>query len=119
MRIFSSLQSLTVSLQKKTHNVLTAHEHVSDVQLEIQMLQTNCEEEFHAWFEEIKAFADSLDIPVRAPRISSRQTHRANVPAESPEVYYRRNVMIPFLDHIATEMESRFGPIHQTKVKLK
>ena len=26
--------------------------------------------------------------------------------------------MIPFLDHITTEMETRFGPIHQQKIKL-
>lgn len=26
--------------------------------------------------------------------------------------------MIPFLDHITSELETRFGPIHQTKIKL-
>ena len=26
--------------------------------------------------------------------------------------------MVPFLDHITTEMETRFGPVHQTKIKL-
>ena len=26
--------------------------------------------------------------------------------------------MVPFLDHITSELEERFGPIHQTKVKL-
>ena len=35
-----------------------------------------------------------------------------------PESYYRRKVMVPFLDHITSESEERFGPIHQTKVKL-
>ncbi len=32
--------------------------------------------------------------------------------------YYRRNLMVPFIDHITTEFDNRFGPIHQTKVKL-
>ena len=35
----------------------------------------------------------------------------------SPEAFYRRNLVIPFLDHI-TELTKRFGPIQQTKVKL-
>ena len=62
--------------------------------------------------------ADDLNIPVCTPRIAVRQVHRANVPADSTEAYYRRNIMMPFLDHITSEMQARFGPIHQTKVKL-
>ena len=26
--------------------------------------------------------------------------------------------MVPFLDHVTTEMETRFGPVHLTKIKL-
>lgn len=63
-------------------------------------------------------FAAHLNVPVSTPRIASRQVHRANVPADSPETYYRRNIMRPFLDHITSEMETRFGSIHQTKIKL-
>ncbi len=118
MRVLSSLRCLTVNLQKRGHDVLTAYEHVSAVQQELELLKVNCEDEFHAWFEEIKSFAESLDISVSIPRITSRQVHRANIPADTPEVYYRRNIMIPFLDHITAEMETRFGPIHQTKIKL-
>lgn len=47
MRIFSTIRSLTVNLQKKTHDILAAYEHVADVQLELELLKTNCEEEFH------------------------------------------------------------------------
>ena len=118
MRILSSLRCLTVNLQKRSHDVLTAYEHVSDVQLEMELMKVNCEDEFHTWFEEIKSFAESLDISVSTPRVTSRQVHRGNVPADTPEVYYRRNIMIPFLDHITAEMKTRFGSIHQTKIKL-
>ena len=118
MRILSSIRSLTVNLQKKANDILVAYEHVSDVLTELELLKINCDEEFHSRFDEIKDFANKLSIPVTTPRISSRQVHRANVPADSPEVYYRRNVMIPFLDHLSSEMQSRFGPVQQTKIKL-
>ena len=68
------------------------------------------------WFCEVKTLADELDIAVSNPRITGRQVHHANIPADSPEVYCRRKVMIPFLDHITTELESSFELIHQTKV---
>ena len=118
MRVLSSLRSLTIKLQKKTIDIIGAYEHVSEVQIELELLKSNCKEEFTVWYSEIKSLADDLNIPVTTPRIASRQVHRANVPADSPETYYRRNIMIPFLDHITTELESRFGPVHQTKIKL-
>ena len=118
MRMLSCLRSLTVKLQKASNYIFAAYELVSDVQMEMELLKINCEEEFHLWFSEVKAQAQELDIVVSTPRITARQVHRENTPADSPEVYYRRNLMIPFLDHITTELERRFGPIHQTKVKL-
>ena len=86
--------------------------------MNLELLKTNCEEEFHLWFNEVKTLADELDIAVSTPRITARQVHHANIPADNPEEYYRRNLIIPFLDHINTELEGRFRPIHQIKVKL-
>jgi hypothetical protein len=42
-------------------------------------------------------------------RIVGRQTYRPNVPAESPEDYYRINLFIPVLDHFLTSLTDRFS----------
>jgi hypothetical protein len=42
------------------------------------------------------------------PRIVGRQNNRNNVPARTPEEYYRRAVFLPFLDGILTQMSLRF-----------
>ena len=118
MRIMSSLRTLTVKLQKKSIDILAAYDLVAGVHSDLELMKINCEVEFHEWFEEIKSLADDFNITVCAPRTAARQDHRENAPADCPEVYYRRNLMIPFLDHITTELENRFGPIHQTMVKL-
>ena len=118
MRVLSSLRSLTIKLQKKSSDILAAYEHVSDVITDLELLKINCEEEFYLWYCEIKTLGDGLKIPIATPRIAARQVHRSNIPADSPEAYYRRNLMIPFLDHIITELTERFGQIQQTKVKL-
>ena len=47
------------------------------------------------------------------PRICSRQRHRSNVPADSPQEYYRRTVSVPFLDHLCSQMEERFSSTQQ------
>lgn len=118
MRVLSSLRSLTVKLQKKSSDILAAYEHVPEVVTDLELLKINCEEEFHLWYCEIKTLADELSIPITTPRIAARQVHRSNIPADSPEVYYRRNLVISFLDHIVKQLTERFGPIQQTKVKL-
>ena len=46
-------------------------------------------------------FSESVGAPgPTLPRICSRQRHRSNVPADSPQEYYRRTVSVPFLDHL-------------------
>ena len=118
MRILKSLQCLTITMQKKPNSIIAAYEHVPGVQLELELLRSNCEEEFHIWFSEIKTLADDLNVPVSTPRITSKQVHRVTGPTDSPEIYYRNNITIPFLDHITTKLRARFGPIHKTKIKL-
>ena len=58
MRILSSLCSLTVKLQKASNDILAAYEMVSEVQMNLDLLKTNCEEEFHLWLNEVKTLAD-------------------------------------------------------------
>ena len=97
MRILTSLRSLTVKLQKQTNDVLAAYKHVSSVHLDLELLKSNCEEEFHQWCDEMTTLANEFNISVSTPRIASRQVHRSNVPGDSPESYYRCNIMVPFL----------------------
>ncbi len=40
------------------------------------------------------------------PRLTSRQRHRGNILAQSPEDYYRKNLAVPFLDHVLVELKS-------------
>ena len=43
------------------------------------------------------------------PCLLRRQTHRSNVPADTLSEYYCRTVSIPLLDHLLSEMDSRFS----------
>jgi len=43
------------------------------------------------------------------PRKAYHQAHHVNTPASSPGEYYKREVTIPFLDHLLLEMNNCFG----------
>ncbi|KAL0858646.1 hypothetical protein ABMA27_012474 [Loxostege sticticalis] len=60
----------------------------------------------------IRNESHSSDIVV--PRMTGRQTQRSNIPAETAEIYYRRNVFYPFIDHVTTEINARFKPHEST-----
>jgi len=53
--------------------------------------------------------AASVGIEQSSPRLAGRQQHRSNVPAGTPSDYYKRNLTIPLLDHIISELDTRFN----------
>ena len=48
-----------------------------------------------------------LMLSPHVPRLTGKQTQRNNVPATSPEEYYRRPVTLPFIDHLLVELKTR------------
>ena len=52
--------------------------------------------------------ANVLTTDIVVPRQASQQTLRDNQPAATPEEYFKRSIAIPFLDHLTTELDSRF-----------
>ena len=53
--------------------------------------------------------AKKVGSQISMPRIVSRQTHRSNAEATCPLEYFKRNVAIPFLDHIIMCIEQQFS----------
>lgn len=50
------------------------------------------------------------------PRCCRRQTARSNTPGDTPEIYYRRTISIPFLDQLVSHLETRFSNIQQNAI---
>ena len=65
-------------------------------------------------FHTVEEMCNKVGTVPTMPRKCVRQTHRSNVPAETPSVYYRRSISIPLLDHLLSEMDVRFTTHHQT-----
>ena len=70
-------------------------------------------------YEEAKQLAEligSIEEKPRTVRAGMRQEHRSNVPAESIAEYFKRSIMIPFLDYIISEMKTRFSKTNRQAV---
>ena len=66
-------------------------------------------------FQHAKRIAEKSGVEVAKPRTTGRQQHRANVEAATPQKYFERAVLLPFLDYIISQIDSRFSS-HVEKV---
>ena len=64
---------------------------------------------FHAIFLSAVDMAEKVGTQPSMPKVVSRQKGKANNPATTPEEYFKRNVAIPFIDHITTNLEEKFN----------
>ena len=96
-------------LQKKDQDIYQAYSLIDEVLYRTDSLRENVEEEFKDWFREAEQLAESLDVEIIILRLTGRQRHRANAPSSTLEDYYRKNVAIPFLDHLKEHMHARFS----------
>lgn len=72
-------------------------------------IRSDVDTSFSPIYNQAVRMAEKLSIEPSHPRIAARQQHRVNAPAVSVRDYYQRNLAIPFLDNIITELNSRFS----------
>ena len=106
---FSYLSFLTHADMGKTQDedIVHAYNLIHSVISDIAIFRENIEKDFHDWFMDASRIGSELGIVLTVPRLSGRQQHRANA-GPDPEVYYRINVAIPFLDHMEQVLNYRF-----------
>ena len=101
--------SLSRALQDPSQNIGDAIARIMAVRKALEDERGVADEVFHRVFQSASELADKIGEELTAPRIRGRQTHRANAPADGPEEYYKRNIFIPFLDHLIDQLKMRFG----------
>ena len=60
-------------------------------------------------FETVKDMWQKVGTTPILPRICGRQQQRLNVPSSTPSECYNRSISIPLLDHMISEVSSRFS----------
>jgi type II secretory pathway pseudopilin PulG len=116
-RCLSYIKPLTVALQGRSVDVVKAMSQVSVVQQALQEVRDNIDTYHNTWFQEASTIADNLGVQPSQPRLCGRRTKRDNIEAATPELYYKRNLTIPFVETFVNEMDTRFSDL-QTKAAM-
>jgi len=112
------LAGITAKLQKRTLDIIEAHEEIKDIAKTYRLARENVTSGFAKIFEHSRRIAEKIDFPIQMPHIVSRQRHRSNATADNPSDYFQRNVAIPLLDHIISFLEQQFCDSSDTAVML-
>ena len=111
------LIGLTRSLQAEAKDIVQAVSEIKSVMATLQDVRNNVEEHHGRWFAEVKELCACMNTEPSLPRLCRHQRHRPNIPAQSPSEYFRRTISIPVLDHLLSEMNSRFDKHQQTAIQ--
>ena len=68
---------------------------------------TCIDETIDVWYTQ--TLADTIGSVEETPRRTKAQRFRANIRAESPQEYYRRSALIPFIDELLQQLNDRFS----------
>ena len=89
---------------------MRAYNEVSFVQEVLESARKKDVDSFHdRIYAAALAIARKVNVDQSLPRTTGRQQHRCNVPSSSPSEYYKRQLTIPALDYLTSEISERFS----------
>ncbi|WAR21176.1 hypothetical protein MAR_015150 [Mya arenaria] len=105
--ILAQLVPLSQMLQNKKCDLVEAAKEAKIV-CQLVSQQRNDEAVFNELYGNAVIMVAAVDVQPTKPRTAARQQHRQNAPAESFSDYWRRNMFLPFFDHLTTESLTGF-----------
>ena len=97
---------LSLSLQNVDTDLIRASDQAKIVIRTLEDKRNN-QENWDSLFSKATEISNSVDVAPSIPRQAKYQRHRNNVPHESVEEYWKRSTLLPFLDHLISELRTR------------
>jgi hypothetical protein len=113
------IHQISVGLQKPDISLSSAIGHIELVQSVINDIRSNFEIKFKHLYLSAQAISSKLNVEPSIPRIVGIQRHRHNYSTNSPDIYYRISLFIPYLDELNSSLINRFSKHKKTLVSLQ
>lgn len=108
-KILDHLIPVTKHLQKRSNDLAHTFDLIESLKITMLELSENRDSMHERWYKEVLEFANNFDIPEKKMRTTGKQQHRTNIPYSSTSEYFKRLLTIPLLDHLNTELSTRFS----------
>jgi hAT family C-terminal dimerisation region len=111
---FGYVRGLSTKLQVSTLDVIQGYKMVANVTEVLKRARMDDSEWEHIYQKASKMAVE----PITAPRVcSSKHAHRSNTPTAPPEVCFKRNIYLPFLDSLIQQFNLRFGDLETQAIR--
>ncbi|XP_065681428.1 uncharacterized protein LOC124811211 [Hydra vulgaris] len=107
----TNVLNTTVSLSEALQKKLLDKEYAKTIlkhTIKILNKRRQNEENFNSIFMTASKLIEDIGLKTKIPRITGKQTNRANLNTNDPLTYYRVNVYLPLLDSIFLDLQFRF-----------
>lgn len=118
-KMLATTHQISVSLQKPDIDLSSGIGHIELVQSVINDIKLNVEIEFKHLYLSAQAISSKLNVEPSIPRIVGIQRHSHNYSTNSPDVYYRISLFIPYLDELNSSLVNSFSKHKKTLVSLQ
>ncbi|KAL4103758.1 hypothetical protein QTP88_019099 [Uroleucon formosanum] len=88
----------TLQQEKLLFNLVIVKDHREHADTEIQEFLTAA-----------NIAAENIEAEINLPRIAKQQQHRSNPPALNSAEFWKRSLLIPYLDSLISSLERRFS----------
>ncbi|KAL5496899.1 hypothetical protein EMCRGX_G013272 [Ephydatia muelleri] len=106
--VLAVTKPLSVQLQKVGIDLIKAMSLVDETIACLEDKRSDDASFLTVW-EVAESLASVADVDLKQPRQVARQRNRVNVESCSDQEYFKRAIYYPFLDHILSELRSRFN----------
>lgn len=103
------LEPVVNSLQSKSLDLFKCKDHIEKIISVISGHREEVDKVIEEILEEATAIAQAIDIELELPRLTQRQQHRSNHPRSNSTDYWKRSLLIPYLDSLKSSLENRFS----------
>lgn len=113
------LKEATVFLQGQKQDLVSGLNKIAECCSQLQALRKDVDIFSHRIYEHSCRIAEKSGISITMPRITLQQRQRCNPPSTSIEEYMKTTVVIPFLDHLISNLSDRFDSHTKTAASLQ
>lgn len=107
-KILAYTKGLSIKLQGRYVHVVRAHQDIESVKSALKRARSVVDVFHDSVYDEVLHLSECVGVQESSPGLASRQQHRSNIPSGTVKEYYKLNLTIPLLDHIISELDTRF-----------
>lgn len=112
LHFYGYFSGLSKKLQGSSLDVLQGYKMVELVKDTLLSARSN-DTGYTMVFDKAENMAEIGNVVIALPRCRGRQTERIYVPGDTPKVYFKRAIYLPFLDSLIQQYNMRFNSLSQ------